>query len=164
MRDNAVEITRHAFRNRRDFREFKEILQSGGFLSEDVCPPKTKKKKKVEPVPTLRIIGKDGKPIKVKMPVPQDYEIIECEPEKSNNLISIGGLAGWDEQVAPILRSRTWREFREDQLDALLTEKKNRRKKKTRTPVQQNKESGLSDRQRKIERLDRDPGHWRGLT
>ena len=95
---------------------------------------------------------------------PQDYEIIECEPEKSNNLISIGGLAGWDEQVAPILRSRTWREFREDQLDALLTEKKNRRKKKTRTPVQQNKETGLSDRQRKIERLDRDPGHWRGLT
>jgi len=164
MRDNAVEITRHAFRNRRDFREFKEFLQSGGFLSEDVCPQKTKKKKKVEPVPTLRIIGKDGKPIKVKMPVPQDYEIIECEPEKSNNLISIGGLAGWDEQVAPILRSRTWREFRENQLDALLTEKKNRRKKKTRTPVQQNKESGLSDRQRKIERLDRDPGHWRGLT
>ena len=45
------------------------------------------KKKKVEPVPTLRIIGKDGKPVKVKMPVSQDYEIIECEPEKSNNLI-----------------------------------------------------------------------------
>ena len=58
MRDNAVEITRHAFRNRRDFREFKEFLQSGGFLSEDVCPPKTKKKKKVEPAPTLRIIRK----------------------------------------------------------------------------------------------------------
>ena len=51
----------------------------------------------------------------------------------------------------------------EDQFNALLTEKKNRRK-KTRSPVQQNKETGLSDRQRKIERLDRDPGHWRGLT
>ena len=41
-------------------------------------------------------------------------------------------------------------------MDALLTEKKNRLKEKTRTPVQQNKETGLSDRQRKIERLDRD--------
>ena len=45
-----------------------------------------------------------------------------------------------------------------------LREKKNRRKKKTRTPVPQNKETGLSDRQRKIEGLDRDPGHWKGLT
>ena len=51
--------------------------------------------------------------------VPQDYEIIECEPEKSNNLISIGGLAGWDEQVPCVhddseLRSRTLprREFK----------------------------------------------------
>ena len=27
MRDNAVEITHHAFRNRRDFREFKELQE-----------------------------------------------------------------------------------------------------------------------------------------
>ena len=48
-------------------------------------------------------------PDRLGMTVPQDYEIIECEPEKTENLISIGGLAGWNEQVAPILRSRTWR-------------------------------------------------------
>ena len=63
----------------------------------------------------------------------------------------------------------TWNQYQPDWFvtllcNLLLTEKKNRRKKKTRTPVQQNKETGLSDRQRKIERLDRDPGHWRGLT
>ena len=68
---------------------------------------KDEKKKKVEPALTLRIIEKDGKSIKVKMPIPQDHEIIEYEPDKSDNLISIGGIAGWDEQVAPILRLRT---------------------------------------------------------
>ena len=67
----------------------------------------------------------------------------------------LGGLAGWNEQVAPILRSRTWREFREDQLDALLTEKKNRRKKKTRTLFNKTRKR-VSQIARENRSLDRD--------
>ena len=165
--ENRIEIIRNAFRHRRTFREYRETLRNSLIIQETFCPKPSKKKRRNPPGQEVRIIGKNGKPIKVRVPSPsdRDSQIIECEPEKSENLISVGGLAGWNEEVSRHLDGRLWCEFRQDQFNSMvLSEKKNRRKKKNRPPTSDRRETDTTKRERKIRALDDSSTLWKGLT
>lgn len=80
----------------------------------------------------------------------------DTKTDSKENLIMVGGIAGYDEEVTP--RLKTFKEFREDALQN-ISERKNSKKRKSRN-------SGtvdVDDRQMKIQRLKKDETHWKGL-
>ena len=102
--DSRVKIIQSAFHKKRDFDQYKRYLELEGFLQDKLIESTMKKKpvkKRLER--TVTVIGKEGKPVKVQMP---DQPIGECEPEKDEQLIQIGGLAGWNEEVQKYSDSR----------------------------------------------------------
>jgi len=79
-------------------------------------------------------------------------------PEKEN-LIMVGGIAGYNEQVGT--RMKTYSEFSEDVRNAMknLSEKKNRGKQRTKNPST----TGTDERSKKIRNLRSNDGLWSGL-
>lgn len=79
----------------------------------------------------------------------------DTKRDDNENLIMVGGIAGYDEETKP--RVKSYKEFRE-QLDLFL-EKKNRNKKRSRNPGTVDEDP----RSKKIKKLKNDDTHWRGL-
>jgi hypothetical protein len=79
----------------------------------------------------------------------------DTKRDDNENLIMVGGIAGYDEETKP--RVKSYKEFRE-QLDLFL-EKKNRNKKRSRNPGTVDEDP----RSKKIKKLKNDDAHWRGL-
>ena len=78
-------------------------------------------------------------------------------PEKEN-LIMVGGIAGYNEQVGT--RMKSYREFSDEVRNALnLSEKKNRGKKRTKNPST----TGTDERSKKIREVKNNDGLWSGL-
>ena len=97
----------------------------------------------------------------------KDVQGIDSMPDISSNqgskddsnLIMVGGLAGVDEHVSPASQRKTFMEFRSDVNLALLTEKKNQKKRRS-------KKSGtepMDDRKKKLRDLRQDDSLWSGL-
>ena len=97
----------------------------------------------------------------------KDMQGIDSMPDVSSNpgskddfsLIMVGGLAGVDKHVSPASQRKTFMEFRSDVNLALLAEKKNQKKRRS-------KQSGtepMDDRKKKLRDLRQDDSLWSGL-
>lgn len=80
----------------------------------------------------------------------------DTRDESKENLIIVGGIAGYNEEVRPRLKS--FKEFREE-ARMKASERNNKKNERTR----ENKTSNINIRQKKIEKLRSDVTHWRGL-
>ena len=85
-----------------------------------------------------------------------DSVVADKAPSDSENLIMVGGIAGYDECFRP--HKKTYKQFREE-VESILFEKKSKRKGRS-------KNSGTVDqdpRSKKIQKLKNNDSHWRGL-
>ena len=161
MRDNIIETTRRVFKERRERMERER--KSDQRTRQDAENNLKCIKKKRDSAPTVRVIGKNGKPIKVQMPISQEYDIYDCAQKNSENLIYVGGIAGYDEETKQTNKKVTFREFRERQNASLLNEKKNRSKRKKETALSDQRRSEDNARTKKIRTLQ-STDQWGGLT
>lgn len=156
--ESRVNIVRNGIRRKQEFDRFKEYLKTEGIF-EQIKKMKDSHKKRSSPKLKhhITVLDKNRKPIRVEVPsVDSTYN---NSTEEKNNLIMVGGIAGYNE-----MRERYTEEVKS------LEEYNNMYRKylgglKTFAQFSEEiKNSSKSEkRKRKLQKLKSDDQHWSGL-
>lgn len=156
--ESRVNIVRNGIRRQKEFDRFKDYLKTEGIFEQNTERKGSQKKRSSSKLRHhITVLDKNRKPIRVEVPsVDSTYN---NSTEEKNNLIMVGGIAGYNE-----MRERYTEEIKS------LEEFKNMRRKylgglKTFAQFSEEiKNSSKSEkRKRKLQKLKSDDQHWSGL-